>query len=404
MKVDKEQVVCILVGITFMAAGFFVDSLSGEGLRQNVMIRNSYGMGEKDETIIVEGLLDKEIALPLRLQERQYTEQEADTAFDKSRELLIASVLGENESLDWVTGDLKLVSRLEDGIQVEWTTENAELIDASGRVYNEACGAGGEKCRLTAGMRAGSWKKAYSFTVTVYPPVKTKEEQTIDGFQASLSELDRAQSHTDKLLLPRSYEGSSLTYRETGTKEYWFFPLLGIAAAALIPVSKRQKEQKKRQQRERQMLLDYSDIVSRLVVFTGAGIPIRKAWERIVRDYEEMSLKEGIHRYAYEEMKGIYYLMARGMPEGKAYAEFGTRCRVLPYRKLAGLLEQNLKNGGSGLQKVLEAEMADAFEQRKTMARRLGEEAGTKLLVPLFMMLAVVMIMVSVPAFLSFSF
>ncbi len=48
---------------------------------------------------------------------------------------------------------------------------------------------------------------------------------------------------------------------------------------------------------------------------------------------------------------------------------------------------------------VLEAEMEAAFEQRKNLARRLGEEASTKLLLPLFMMLLIVMVMITVPAF-----
>ena len=55
-------------------------------------------------------------------------------------------------------------------------------------------------------------------------------------------------------------------------------------------------------------------------------------------------------------------------------------------------------NGARNLLAMLELEMEDAFEQRKTTARRLGEEAGTKLLLPLFIMLGIVMIIVIVPA------
>ena len=44
-----------------------------------------------------------------------------------------------------------------------------------------------------------------------------------------------------------------------------------------------------------------------------------------------------------------YYELERGIPEGKAYAAFGRRCRQHGYRKLGSLLEQNLKKGTSGL-------------------------------------------------------
>ena len=45
--------------------------------------------------------------------------------------------------------------------------------------------------------------------------------------------------------------------------------------------------------------------------------------------------------------------------------------------------------------------MVDALEQRKNLARRLGEEAGTRLLMPLFLMLGIVMVMIMVPAMMS---
>lgn len=61
-----------------------------------------------------------------------------------------------------------------------------------------------------------------------------------------------------------------------------------------------------------------------------------------------------------------------------------------------------MKNGSGNLRQKLEEEMENAFEERKAAARKIGEEAGTKLLIPLFMMLLIVMVMVSVPAFLAF--
>ena len=45
--------------------------------------------------------------------------------------------------------------------------------------------------------------------------------------------------------------------------------------------------------------------------------------------------------------------------------------------------------------------MTEAWEQQKGLARRLGEEAGTKLLLPMFLMLAVVMVLILLPAMMS---
>ena len=50
---------------------------------------------------------------------------------------------------------------------------------------------------------------------------------------------------------------------------------------------------------------------------------------------------------------------------------------------------------------MLDDDVADAFEERKNLAKKQGEEAGTKLLLPMFMLLAIVMVIVVVPAFMS---
>ena len=391
------------MGIILFLAGAFVekrDSVLEEGRK---LWRNSYGQGEKEQELFVEGLTDGKLTLPLQLRERQYSQETAETAFTPAYETLTAGMLLDNEALDQVRSDLNMASYLDEyGMAVEWDSDNKELVDTSGHVFNGDVTGNGQDVYLTACLKAGKYSRTYVIKITVYPPVRTGEEAATEGFMKFLASCDERQSTMEQFTLPEEYEGRKLTYEELSKKDYWLFPVLGILGAALIPLRKRQNEQKERKQRERQLLLDYSEIVSKLVVFLGAGLPVRRAWERIVQDYRIKRKQFGLCRYAYEEMENTCFLMERGASEGRAYGEFGNRCRIRPYRKLAGILEQNVKNGSEKLRPILEAEMAEAFEQRKTLARRMGEEAGTRLLLPLFMLLGVVMVLVSVPAFLSF--
>ena len=62
------------------------------------------------------------------------------------------------------------------------------------------------------------------------------------------------------------------------------------------------------------------------------------------------------------------------------------------------LLVQNLKKGSKDLLESLEKEESAAFEMRKQRALRLGEEASTKLLIPLAGMLFIVIVVLIVPA------
>ena len=53
-------------------------------------------------------------------------------------------------------------------------------------------------------------------------------------------------------------------------------------------------------------------------------------------------------------------------------------------------------------EEMSEKEALEAWDERKRKARVMGETAATKLLVPMIMMLAVVMAIIMIPAFLSF--
>ena len=98
-------------------------------------------------------------------------------------------------------------------------------------------------------------------------------------------------------------------------------------------------------------------------------------------------------------MRQTCHEMDSGVTEAEGYENFGRRCDLQIYIRLGALLSQNLRKGTKGLSELLKLESIQAFEERKARAKRLGEEAGTKLLLPMFLMLVVVLIIVIVPAF-----
>ena len=234
-------------------------------------------------------------------------------------------------------------------------------------------------------------------------PNVTEEEIRQDRFLKMLSLEDEQQSSTEVLKLPGSFQGRELRYHVKN--EPVFLPLAGLGAvcAVLLALKDQNDIKKGENKRKHQLLLDYSEVLSRLIIFLGAGMSIRTAWDKIAFDYQKL-MDDGRQkpRYAYQEMYETSCQMRGGVPEGKAFMEFGRRIGLQQYMKLGSLLEQNRKNGSKNLRDTLKVEMAEAFEQRKHQARRLGEEAGTKLLLPLFMMLSIVMVMIAVPALMEF--
>ena len=134
----------------------------------------------------------------------------------------------------------------------------------------------------------------------------------------------------------------------------------------------------------------------------GAGISTRRAWERIVESYEEKGAGNRKPREAYEEMRRALYEMQSGVAEAVAYERFGTRCRLPSYLKLGTLLSQNLRKGTRNLAGLLQEESREALENRKALAKKMGEECESKLLFPMIMMLLTILLMVMYPAIISF--
>lgn len=164
--------------------------------------------------------------------------------------------------------------------------------------------------------------------------------------------------------------------------------------------AEKQKQKEQRKKEIRQMQFDYPQLINKFSLYIGAGMTVRRAWIQIVKEYDKEKHYLG-ERTVYEEMRYTMNELKNGRPESECYEAFGRRCESPVYRKFGMLLSQNLRKGTKGLTNLLQREAQEAFEERKNMAKKLGEEAGTKLMIPLFLMLAVVIVIVTVPAFLT---
>ena len=170
---------------------------------------------------------------------------------------------------------------------------------------------------------------------------------------------------------------------------------LGFVVAVCIPLSEKKKQEERIRKREQELMEDYPELVSKYLLLLNAGLSSRSVWERITDDYKKSRRK----RYVYEEMLLSMREMENGIPELRCYERFGKRCRLLPYMRFSSALVQNQQKGAKGALHLLEQEAIAAFAERKDAAKRKGEEAGTKLLLPMFGLLGIVLVIVMFPAF-----
>lgn len=396
-----------LVLTAALAAALLVSDKKESAAPVTEIQRKGYGEGSITRTlrVTIDGKEQKE-AVEIAVGEKRYTREEMEQVFGKALRRLEPLILGENQSLDEVRSDLKLVTEIPgEPIEVSWELDRYDLMNLYGELNEK--GLAKEPDGALVNLKAyltytedESIQAMEEMSVRLYPPELSDEESSVAQVSRAIEEEEEGSREEDVLKLPNEVEGREIILRNPDNRRGWYVLALGPVICLLLMSLQRQNEQKEKEERERQMMLDYPEIMNKLTLLLGAGMTVKKAWEKIVQDYERQKGSLGV-RYAYEEMAVAYREMQSGLTEAESYERFGKRCGLKAYRKLASLLDQNLRKGTKGLTALLGAESLLAFEERKAAAKRRGEEAGTKLLLPMFLMLAMVLVIVIIPAFLS---
>lgn len=396
------QIVCVIGGFLLYGVAALTTQ-SEDQISRGYLERGDYGEALKIYDLLVEGILEDPIDCQAEIRPVQYTKEEADQIFDQAAKELEDQMRGRNASLSEVRFDLELPDRISQyGVTILWESENPDILDSFGQIQIEDCPETGVETVMNAVLTTGNFKRDVEFPLRIYPRMVTPQEKFAAYLQKQIEKEDFENPTEKRIALPREYEGKTLNYKEKKDKDYRWFPVLGCLAAFFLYAREKKKVEDEKKERKQNLLLDYADVVYQLMVFTGAGLTVGRAWERIVLNYETRRNAKGCEsRPVYEEMARAFQEMQCGQPEGKAIMEFGKRCQLQPYLKLSTLLEQNRRTGAKNMQQVLEQEMILAWEQQKNVARRMGEEAGTKLLLPLFLMLFVVMVLVMTPAMMA---
>ena len=355
--------------------------------------RNDYGYGNRSYTLDVD-YKDISETIELEIEQKKYTEEEILEIFDEAYDQVIRKMLNGNESQESVSKPLNLISKY-GGISISWEIEDTDALDYNGNIKYEF---GEDEMRLVnlyATFRMDGVTEEYTVPLVLKAAALGEVELLIENIKECIEESNDV--HEIEVELPDNINGEKVSFSQRPSVNQWTYLALAVLAvlAAMIALERGLEERLKKRQEE--MMLDYTEIVSKLSLLHDAGLSIYKAWERIVSEYEA----RGERRFAYQEMKLALEKIKSGAGEGESYRQFGKRCGLHQYIKLGNLLEQNLTKGTKGMKELLAQEVAEAFEERKRLARKKGEEASTKMLIPMIMMLAVVIVIVAVPALMS---
>lgn len=389
----KEQILCLLAGLFLSVCA----ALTGErtlftDAEGNTYVNRPEAGGAGKEIEITASYGETRESMTVGISPRAFTETEAEAMFLSAMDRIPEILRGENESLLAVKKPLLFPASFPElpGLRCSFSPSDRSVITEEGEVRNETL-TEEISLEILVVLSAGAFRREYYIPVKICPA----EEELLsdhDRLGKLLLESDQQSPEEGKVILPSEVNGKKVTYAagRNPTPVLLFF--LGVLSAGLLSLKPKEEERERKKKRETELAIDYSEVVSKLIVYIGAGLTIRNAWSKLSEG------QEGKERAVYQEILFTDSELKNGVPESRAYMDFGRRCGLKCYLRLSSLLDQNRKTGDSALLSALELEMEEAFEQRKNTARRLGEEAGTKLMLPLMMSLITVLIIVLVPA------
>ena len=348
-----------------------------QSAEMHTLPRPAYGETDRTQTMLVsaEG---EEAQIRVKVPQKEADSGQAEENIESAIRQLEEYVQGmERLQLPVKIGDVTIQYEDTDGVRIRE--------DGSIRLTGEGAGP----FRITALLSCGQYHTSYDLNFTVPEPEEASfARQVQEALQGA--ELTEAE-----LILPSVLGQKQLS---------WYLPekqaegRSGILFAGLLPVllplarrlELRQQEKKKKRQMERA----YPVVVQKMTVYLGAGLSIQNAWERVT---ESGNGRDPLIM----EMNVTKIQMRNGMPQQEALRQFGRRVQDPQLRRLANMLYRNLRRGDEFLLERLKEMNSEAWEERKKRIRIQSEEAETKLLVPMILMLTVILMIILTPAMLT---
>lgn len=396
----KEKIQLIIIGVVVVVTVLFLwlRDRGGEEEERIWIARPESGTKKQAVSFTVDETKEE---WTLYVEPRVKTEEELEAAFAETLQRL-KELFGakDGETLE-ITESLSLPGYLSDiGVDIRWESSDETVLSKNGTIHREQLE---ERCEVTlrAYLSLGEETREYWFLVEVPPYEAGSREALLYGAEQTLTELEQKTEGEEGFYLPEEIGTVAVGIPEKRLS------MAGLLAAVilLLPVvlflAKRQEKEKERKRRGDELLAAYPRLITKLTLYTGAGLSLRGAWERLAAEYRAEAESTGKKDALAEEVLVLAGELKNGTSEAKAYEAFGRRISLKPYFRCASLLVSQLQKGSGNLREGLEHEVRLAWELQRERAAKKGEEAQTKLLFPMMGMLFLVMGVVMIPAFFS---
>ena len=376
----KKQILILIVSLLLAALLFMQGTEQQFLLPGNQIQREPIGGVEKKIPLNVTGISGKKKEeIYVTVSPRLYSKEEADKAFAELQSKMESLVLSEEDSFDGISGNIQLKKIFNpENIKATWSfrpeslwinqketplqdsdksyTKYRDILEDSGQIHHEYL----EKDQILTGTlevvlsanihpeeevegdEISSFfnenneitynSPTYSYALRILP-LKLSETEALEmALQNTLQYSNEHTRSTDKLLLPKEIMGHHIHFSEKKNFRYLLIPLLGLFACFLLPLQALEQQKTRQKSRLSSLTLDYAELVSKLVVYLGAGLAIRNSFSEIAKHYNY--LVKNCHQEShplYEELNTLLNQLASNVGEGEAYLNFSKRIALKPY-------------------------------------------------------------------------
>ena len=406
-QIKKRSIYCLVVGLVLAVMSFLMNRESIY-IRPYEIERSSYGTQKTPYKLNIdaENLMDG-MEFSVSVSPRKYEKEDADKIFLEKMESLKISILAGNTDFDHINTKLNFLNDLGDGVRASYAFNPQKgdkegfryyvkyqgLIDGNGYVKNEnfkvdeTCDGFIEIQLSTEIKNKESPYKSEKFMLPVRVVSKTMNELESFrvAFKNAFDEKDKETINEDTIKLPEVVNNFRLRYKEKLNLSFLLMPLFGILTALLLEARDKEAEKERIKKRIRYLEIDYTQIITKILLYVSSGMTIRNSMIRLADVYQKTEIDKNKYdeRVAYKELVIVKNKLLGGYSEVKAYEEMAKNIGLRTYTRFLNIIIQSIKNGNKELKNILNMEVQDALYERKQHAKKLGEEAATKLVLPL---------------------
>ena len=370
-----------------------------------VLNRNSFGQGIKEvELSLKEKKKQKKIIY--KLDEQKLSDAQMKKVYKQFFKKLGKQMAGNNVGLDKVTTSLNLPENIEGypfNITYEFSEEDYIWIDGTLNKDEQRKLRKGEThtTYITAKAVYRQYKQSKKYMVCILPKADKVQHGLFYKAEQYLKNKESGDRYSKEVKIPSIYKTVKIKEGQEGLGNWGIF-ILVLAVCLIIPLHNYLKLRENGEKCQSEAERDFPVIVHLLTLYMGAGLSFFSAVKRISNNYQKKQRQGGEKKYAFERILIMEQQMNNGISQKDACYNWGIQFKTDSYQKLSLILIQSFTKGAKEAAILMEAEEREAFSRRVDKAKREGEEAATRLLFPMILLLGEVMLLVMYPALIRF--